>query len=331
MGDENRGMFLTGASGFIGTALVSRLVAAGYEVVNFDLVPPRVAAHEPFWTAGDILNRVALRDALERAAPTSVVHLAARTDSSCQNLDDYRVNTEGSANVVEACIRQTTVRRLVFTSSQFVYGPYGLPKHDEDFRPHTVYGESKSISERYLRASPLDRCWTIIRPTNIWGPWHPRYPYQFWNVLRRGLYIHPKGPEVIRAYGYVGTVADQIMSILGLPEMLVDRQVLYLGDPPLRLIEWVNGFSQALTGHRVREVPLALLRLGALAGDCLQAMTGREALLTSARLRSMTESYPTPMDKTFEMLGPPRRSLQDGIDETVRWLIEMRPEFRPQR
>jgi GlcNAc-P-P-Und epimerase len=327
MNDNNRRVLVTGGSGFIGTAVVSRLLTGGYEVANFDVAPPCLGEHKPYWLPGNILDKQTLQKAISDFSPVAVIHMAARTDTLSKNLDDYRVNTEGSANVVDASIHQKTVERFILTSSQFVYGPYGVPQHDEDFRPHTVYGESKCVSERYLRNSRFQRCWTIVRPTNIWGPWHKRYADEFWNVLRRGLYVHPKGPDVIRCYGYVGTVADQIMTIFDLPESKVDRQVLYLGDPPLRLIEWVNGFSVAITGHPVREVPFAVLRLVALAGDGMQAMTGKVAPLTSPRLRSMTESYLTPMEKTFAVLGPPRQSLQDGIDETVRWLRSAKPNF----
>jgi nucleoside-diphosphate-sugar epimerase len=328
MNDNNCRVFVTGGSGFIGTALVSRLLAAQYEVTNFDIAAPCVAAHAKYWIPGNILDRQGLQTAMSHCSPAAVIHLAARTDTFSQNLDDYRVNTEGSANVIEACKQQKAVESFVLTSSQFVFGPFGQPKNDEDFRPHTVYGESKCVSEYYLRNSNMDACWTIVRPTNIWGPWHKRYADEFWNVLRRGLYVHPKGPEVIRCYGYVGTVADQIITILNLPAETVNHQVLYLGDPPLRLIEWVNGFSIGITGHRVREVPYAFLRIVALAGDGLQAITGRVAPLSSSRLQSMTESYVTPMAKTFEILGPPRQSLHDGIDETVRWLREVHPRFR---
>ena len=240
--DSTKRVFITGASGFIGTALVTALVRAGYVVTNFDVVPPHERAHLPLWIRGSILDTADLRAAVRQSQAGILIHLAARTDSSSTKIDDYDVNTSGSANVVAVCAAQPTIQRLVFTSSQFVYGPFGLPEHDEDFRPHTAYGESKASSERHLRSSNLDICWTIVRPTNIWGPWHPRYPQEFWRVLRRGLYVHPRGPEVVRCYGYVGTVVDQIAGIIASSHRSVEKQVFYLGDPPVRLIDWVNGF-----------------------------------------------------------------------------------------
>jgi nucleoside-diphosphate-sugar epimerase len=324
-------VLVTGGSGFIGISLMARLRSAGFEAINLDLVRPPIAEHEAWWRPCDIMDASALRSEFERARPSTVVHLAARTDTLSVALDDYAVNMVGSRHIVEACLRSPHVRRLVFTSTQFVYGPFGLPQHDQDFRPHTAYGESKVQAEKFLRASEYDRCWTIIRPTNVWGPWHMRYSREFWRVLKRGLYVHPKGIEVIRSYGYVGTVVDQILAIMGAPEEQVNRQVLYVGDPAIRLIEWVNEFSLALTGRPVRQVPAVVLKGIAYAGDVVQAVSKKTPPLTSSRLRSMTETYLTPMDRTFELLGPPRYTLTQGVETTVAWLRAYVPEFSSSR
>jgi len=159
----------------------------------------------------------------------------------------------------------------------------------------------------------------------VWGAFHPRYPHEFWRVLRRGLYLHPAGRQVIRSYAYVGNVVEQALALLSAPPDSVHRRVFYVGDPPGELLEWVEGFALALTGRRVRKVPMAVLHTIALMGDVLEAVIGR-APLTSARLRSMTEDYATPMEPTFALLGPPRFNLAEGIAATMAWLHSL-PEF----
>ncbi|MGO9340347.1 MAG: hypothetical protein ACLPY1_22855 [Terracidiphilus sp.] len=62
-------------------------------------------------------------------------------------------------------------------STQFVVGPGPLPVHDQDFRPYTVYGASKVLAEKAVRDGRLECVWTIVRPTNVWGSMHPRYPH----------------------------------------------------------------------------------------------------------------------------------------------------------
>lgn len=64
-----------------------------------------------------------------------------------------------------------SVKHLIITSTQYVYRPgMDLPKNDADYNPHTKYGESKVINEKDIRTSNIKYSWTIIRPTNIWGP-----------------------------------------------------------------------------------------------------------------------------------------------------------------
>ncbi len=100
-------------------------------------------------------------------------------------------------------------------------------------------------------------------------------------------------------------------------------KVYYVGDRPIPLLTWVNGFSQALTGHDVKIVPAGALRSLALVGDGLSWL-GIKFPLHSSRLRSMTEDYPTPMEPTLAAFGEPPYSLEAGIKETALWLKTMR-------
>ena len=71
------------------------------------------------------------------------------------------------------------IERAIIASTQYVAGPSRLPKDDEDYFPHTVYGQSKVVTEQLTRAANLACAWTLVRPTNIWGPWHMRYRNNF--------------------------------------------------------------------------------------------------------------------------------------------------------
>src|SRR5207302_5317073 len=232
----------------------------------------------------------------------------------------YRANTEGTGNVLAAIRSTPSVQRTIITSSQFVCAPGRLPENDTDYFPETVYGESKVITEKLTREVNLSHCWVIIRPTNIWGPWHMRYRREFWRALERGLYLHPGRRPVIRSYGYVKNVVYQIQKILDAPREIVRGQTFYLGDRPTNLLDWVNGFSRALTGRDVRIVPRSLMRVLALLGDIPTRITGKPFLINSSRLRSMITDYNTPMERTFELFGENPYTLETGIRETVKWL-----------
>lgn len=312
-------LLITGGSGFIGTHLAARAEHACVEWVNLDIQPPVSGERSGRWVEVDIMDASALDEAVQAFEPTHILHLAARTDTKADTLADYAVNTVGTVNLLEAVRELPRLRRFVFTSSQFVVAPGVTATSDLHFAPHTAYGESKAVGELLTRAALRSDVWVTVRPTNIWGPWHPRYPKEFWHVLQRGLYVHPRRPDTQRTYGYVGNVADQMWAALTLSADQVCGRVFYLGDPPMRLREWVDEFAEALTGRRARTVPAAVLRALAAVGD-VAAKLGVRAPLTTSRFRSMTEDYITPTTESVRALGTRGVSLREGVRETVAWL-----------
>jgi len=312
-------LLVTGGSGFIGTNLIQHFSTSVPALMNVDPHPPHVKDHIPYWKQCDILESQTLNELFTIFQPTHVIHLAARTDVAGKSLDDYYVNTKGTRNVLGSIEKTPSVERVIITSSQFVHGPGHLPVDDNDYEPHTIYGESKVITEKLTKSAKLQPIWTIVRPTNIWGPWHPRYPHEFWRVLARGLYVHPAGKPVIRSYGYVKNVVHQYEQILHASDTLVNQQVYYVGDGNIDNYLWANGFSIAITGKNARRVPRPVLRTIALGGDMVKR-TGHTFPLFSSRYQSMISDYATPIEATFEIFGMPPYTLEQGINETVEWL-----------
>lgn len=319
-------ILITGGSGFIGTNAIEVFTSLGWQILNYSLDAPLKSDQTPYWRKGDILNPTATAAVFRKFQPTLVLHLAARAECDEKTTVEagYAVNTIGTQNVLEAIAATPSVERSIITSTQFVCGPGRLPRDEKDYFPATVYGQSKVISEELTRAAGLTSCWTIIRPTNVWGPWHMRYRREFWRVLERGLYVHPGRERVIRTYAYVGNVIHQLRKIFEAPRALVDGKTIYVGDRPINLIEWTDGFARALTGRPVRVVSRPILRTLALAGDIPTRLSGKAFLINSSRYGSMITPYETPMEPVFEMFGENPYSLEEGIAETVRWLRSSR-------
>ncbi|MFO7548118.1 MAG: NAD(P)-dependent oxidoreductase [Acidimicrobiia bacterium] len=315
-----RRLFVTGGSGFIGSALVREMrSAAGWAVLNYDTAGPTDRALAGDWIRGDVLDLVDLRRAFADFRPTDVVHLAARVDVDGKTVADYAVNTEGTANVIR-CVVESSTERVIVASTQFVCRPGYVPGADDDYRPHTAYGESKAEAERLVRAADVEAAWTIIRPTTIWGPGDLRYRSQFYRVMARGLYVHPSGRPAMRSYGYVGNVVDQIRAILESDAGRVRARTLYVGDPVAPITDFVEEFARQL-GRQVRTVPRGLVRSLAVLGDVVTAAR-LPFPITTGRFRSMVEDYPVPIDPTFEITGAPRFTLEMAVSETVGWLRE---------
>lgn len=315
-------VIVTGGSGFIGTHLVSHLLKQGHQVLNLDRDEPLNPEHEEAHRQADILDAAAIRNEFGSFRPQWLFHLAARADCDETTTveDGYKVNTVGAANVLAAAATSPSLERALITSSQYVCRPGHLPVDDQDYCPHTVYGWSKVETERATRRADLKCPWVIVRPTNIWGPWHLRYRQQVWRAIQRGFYLHPGGEPVVRSYGYVGNVVQQMAGLMEPEVAKINGKIFYVGDAPRDLYDWVNGFSLALRSRPVTVVPRPLLRTLAFVGDVIGKVRGREFLIHSSRYRSMITSDQAPMSATFELLGPSPVSLNQAVAETVQWL-----------
>jgi nucleoside-diphosphate-sugar epimerase len=318
---NDRRVLVTGGAGFIGTNLVQRLRDAGAATLVLDPKPPFDRAAAPDWLPVDVLDTSGLNDAFERFAPTEVVHLAAEVSvDPTLTVADYKVNVDGTANLLRAVAAHPTVDRLVVTSTQFVCRAGHVPVDDLDTDPDTVYGHTKVATENLTRTLGAGTAtWTIIRPTTIWGPWDTRYRGSLYGLLKRGWYVHPDVGPCMRSYGYVGNVCWQIEQILAADPELVAGRTLYVGDRPIDIRRYAEAMVREVNGTPMRTVPARLGHLAARIGDTV-GKVGIGFPVTSQRFASMTNDYPVPIEPTFELLGEVPYSLEDGVRATADWL-----------
>jgi len=167
---------VTGGAGFIGTALVRRLLREPteepLEIRTLDLEPTRVSGCRAL--QGCVLDARSLARAMEGC--DRVVHLAAYLGVQRSDTDRVRcldVNITGTRNVLDACVA-SGVRRVVFASSSEVYGEYGTDRVSETsaVKPGSVYAVSKLAGEEYVQgyASRHGFEYTILRLFNVCGP-----------------------------------------------------------------------------------------------------------------------------------------------------------------
>ncbi len=186
-----RRVLVTGGSGFIGTHVLPLLRDGQDHILNVDVRAPVTDGERPGeWAKIDIRDHESLAEAVTGFDPTHVVHLAARTDTDSSELADYTSNTLGTTELLSVCRELPRLERFVFVSTQFVVRP-GVDTRDAlHFDPHTAYGESKVVGELLTRAALSPDRWVIVRPTNVWGPHHPRYGQEFLRVLASGRTRH---------------------------------------------------------------------------------------------------------------------------------------------
>lgn len=316
-------ILITGASGFIGTHAVEFYRKAGAKICNMDIAEPRLKDHLEYWVKQDILDKDGVARVFKDFAPTHLLHLAARADLDEKiAVADYVENIEGVQSVVDAAKKTESLEKVMIASTMYVCVPGYVPRSDEDYCPHTVYGESKVLTEKITRAAGLTCAWCIVRPAVIWGPYHERLANEFFRIVRKGLYVHPGRTNALKSYGYVENTVFQMDGLLAAPAERIGGKAFYLADPPIGVYEWADEFSRQLIGKPIRRAPLWFFRLLALAGDTL-ALIGYERFpMTSFRLRNMTHDGCVDASATESVVGSVPFSLREGVSRTVKWLRE---------
>ena len=318
---NNDFILITGASGFIGTNLIELFEKKGYKFINYDKTQATKKDQEKYWFQGNIMDKRKLAEAFDKYRPTIVIHLAARTDTLSDKLEDYIENTEGTENVVNEIKKHDFIKHALFASTQYVYKSKELPfsMKDDDYAPHTVYGISKMIDEQYIRGANMKCKWTIFRPCNVWGPWHMRYPNELWKMIAKGFYIHPSKRPVIRTYAYVKNLVKQLDAIMNASDELIDKKTYYLGDMPIDSYVWLNTLSLEITNKKIKRIPRCFFLIGAIVGDIARKF-GFNFPLYSMRYHNMIEDFYAPSNITIHLFGAFNQNYTENVKETVEWL-----------
>jgi nucleoside-diphosphate-sugar epimerase len=315
-------ILITGGSGFIGTNLIEAFEEKKYTIINFDKNPPVKKSQEIYWYQGNIMRPENLESVFNKYQPTIVIHLAARTDTLSNKLDDYIENTKGTKNLIEEIETHDYIKHAVIASTQYVYksreAPFSL--NDDDYKPHTVYGESKRITEEITRRSNMNCKWTIVRPCNVWGPWHMRYPNELWKIIAKGLYVHPSRKPVVRTYAYVKNLVHQLTGILNAEDSVVNGKTFYLGDMPVDSYIWLNELSLQLRYKNVIRIPKLFFLIVAITGDILRSWFRINFPLYSVRYKNMIEDFYAPSNVAIHLFGTYNDNLTNNVKETVEWL-----------
>lgn len=167
-------VLVTGGGGFLGSAIVTRLVKRGDRVKSFSRgFYPELAAMGVEQIRGDISDKAAVKHAFRGI--NLAFHVAAKPGVWGDYGTYYRTNVIGTQNVIAAC-KKHNVSRLVYTSSpSVVFNGADMEGVDESVpypeKFHAHYPRTKAMAEQAVIAAADERLKTIIlRPHLIWGP-----------------------------------------------------------------------------------------------------------------------------------------------------------------
>lgn len=325
-------IFVTGGSGLVGSFMLAALVARGLPVraLYRQQIPQIPAAEAVEWVQGDIRDVLGLRDALEGV--THVFHCAGLVSYAPQDEEELlRVNVEGVANLVDACLERPGIR-LGFVSSVAALGSGPTPTEtelpatgpvlvDEQAKwdlgaAHNAYATSKYLGELEVWRGVSEGLQAVmVNPSVILGPanWDRSSTRLFRYAYDEHWFYTPGRVNVVDVRDVVTTLIRLTLDTSRTGE----RYVLSAGSLPLR-----EFLAQAASCFGKRPPTTAVPDWAAETIWRLEhvrsLLTGARPLITKDTARAGRRPTEYQADKIRRELGWEFRPLP----ETIRWCCQ---------
>ena len=309
-------ILVTGGTGYIGRHLVSALVdrAMPVRVLVRDAARAQVLPRGTQTAAGNLADARA-RDAAVRDV-RAVVHLAAATAAAVRDEEALvRTNVHGTGSLAKAA-RSAGVEQVVYVSSAGVYGIRdGLePITERDTpRPDTAYQRSKLAGEDEVKTHAPS--WTILRPSDVFGPSRQQTAAFVRSVGERRFWLHT-GTITLENPAYVHDLVAAILHALEQPT-LRGETINVAGPRVLTHREVVDATAAAL-GRRMAHftLPRRLTKSGAAVATGLWSLAGRSLPPRLALMSRSVINRGVSTDKAHG-LGIPSTSLEQAMANVV--------------
>lgn len=324
---------VTGAAGFIGSALSLKLLERGDEIVGIDNLNDyydvnlklarleRLKDYKQFkFVKLDIADKQAVEDIFAREKFTRVMHLAAQAGVrySITHPDAYiDSNIVGFMNILEGC-RHHTVEHLAYASTSSIYGantrmPFSI--HDNVDHPVSLYAASKKANE--LMAHTYSHLYQIpttgLRFFTVYGPWGR--PDMSLFMFTRNI-LEGKPIDVFnygnhrRDFTYIDDIVEGVIRVLDKP---AEANAAWSGEQP--------DPGTSLAPYRIYNIgnnnPVNLLTFIETLEQCL----GKTAIKNLLPLQpgDIPDTYADVSDLVGDLGYKPGTLLEDGIRKFVDW------------
>jgi len=316
---------VTGATGFLGSALVTELVKRQQSVRI--LARDEKRARQQFGEAitiipGDITDAVQVQLVVDGA--TTIYHLAGRLYHPSIPAELYRqTHVEGTRLLLKACRGQTQLRRIVHVSTTGVHGVTGEVPAAEDgpFAPTNPYeatkleGECLALKAFQEQGLPV----TVVRPGLVYGP-GDLHLLGFFISIKKGLFRVIDGGKALLHPVYIDDLVAALLLCAGRPEA-VGRSYNIAGEHHVTVRELATAIAHALDRELLAgSIPLWLANLASDIFAFMPGMKGEHAPLTRSRVKFLTNSRIYDISRAKSELGySPKVGLEDGMKLTAAW------------
>lgn len=326
-------VFITGGAGFVGRALVERLLAEGYHVTALarrTKLPAHLQQPGVSLISGDVRDEACLAAAVAEA--DYVIHAAATFGGSW---DDFYATNVHSTQVLLEESRQHKVKRFVFISSASVYAHANMnakPVFTEDM-PYeedahaAFYAKSKIAAEKlvwqYVKEHALP-C-VIFRPGAIYGPGGSLFPATTGLGLGEEKTILIGNSRTKLPLSYVENVADAVVRSLQM-DNAVGECFNLIEDETLTRKEWIKYLRSRINPNvSVIAVPRWVMSFAKFTLKQLFKTGGKKPPLSDLHLKLYCTSINYSNEKFKRVFGAqPYVSFHESLERTAKWQREKR-------
>ncbi len=321
-------IFLTGATGFVGSFVAQRLVEQRHEVVC--LVRPtsnlRWIRDLPLTLVqGSLFQPETYREYLRQSE--YILHVAGVT-KGLKIQDFYRGNVETTRYLLETVVTLgVPLRRFLLVSSQAAVGPSPsreLIKEDFPCRPITDYGRSKLAAERLLFSFRNNVPFTIVRPPAVYGP-RDTDILNFFKNLKAGFNLTVGKVDQWLSLVYVEDLARGILQAAFSPEAV--GKTYFLCEDQAYFWSQVSRLATDIMGKSVRtvHVPYGVAYLVASILELVSKIRRKPTILNRQKMKEIRQPYwGISNQRARKDLGYRTHvPLEAGIKRTIEWYQQM--------
>jgi dihydroflavonol-4-reductase len=306
--------FITGASGFIGGHLASRLVRNGWQVRalvhrNTILRPEGIVV-----IPGDIRDFSLLKDALR--GTEVLFHLASALGSSqIPKKEFFKINAEGTRTVLRGALEASVPRIIHFSSA----GVLGHVKRGGIVGPKSAYDRSKLEGEKAaLEFAREGQNIVVIRPGWAYGPADRRTFKLIRAIARRRFVLVSKG-KTLQTPVYIDDLIEGTLRCAGKGKR---GEIYNIAGPEALPVKKIAETTAAALGTEMPRISLPLLPTKAAAWTLGRTFSiiKKEAPLNPSRLAFFIHAKPLSIEKAIRELGyAPTWNFEKGMAAAVAW------------
>lgn len=323
-------ILITGASGFIGSFIVEEALQRGFETwaaVRRSSSREYLQDERIHFIELNLSSKEQLVEQLREHQFDYVVHAAGMT-KCIDKRDFYRINTEGTKNLVTALLElQMPLKRFVFVSSLSVFGaireqqPYEEIRETDTPQPNTEYGRSKLEAERWLENKEFP--YVILRPTGVYGPREKDYFLMAKSIKQHSDFaVGYKRQDITFVY-----VTDVVQAVFLALEKGQTGRKYFLSDGQVYQSTTFSDLIHEELGRpwwiRIT-APIWVLRIITFFGEYVGRMTGKISALNNDKFNILKQrNWRCDIQPAINELGyHPQVDLKEGVRRSIKWYKE---------